>query len=114
MTPYRDFILDNWKQLLWHTYMAICLFYFVPTPLGVICMAPIIAYAYVAWTVDIDKSGFCLAVFVGEEFNEDVVEALAQDCHDETGRDVKVVIIKQVAVEKIREGLEEDDEDDEV
>lgn len=114
MTPYLNKLMDSWKQILWHTYMALCIFYFVPTPLGVICMAPIIMYAYVAWTVDIEEEGFCLAVFVGDQVNEDIIEALAQDCHEQTGRDVKIVIVQQKHVDAIREGLEEEDEIEEV
>jgi len=110
MTPYLNFILEHWKQIAWHIYMAVVIFFFVSTPLGVVLMAPILIYAYVAWTVDLEETGFCLAVFVGEEFNEDIVTALAEECHEETGRDVKIMIIRQPTIDEIREGLEEEDE----
>lgn len=106
MTPYLNSILENWRRILAHFYMGVCIFYFVDSPLGIVCMAPIIGYAYSAWSVDLDQEGFCLAVFVGDEFTEEFVNDLAEDCHEQTGRDVKVVIVKRDKMEEMMGGDE--------
>lgn len=94
MTPYLNFIMEHWLRILIHLYIAVACWFFIDTALGIVFMAPIIGYAYAAWSVDIEEEGFCLAVFVGDEFTEPFVNKLAEDCHNETGRDVKVIIVK--------------------
>jgi hypothetical protein len=114
-------MLTNHKTILAHIYIAIALLVVDTSPLNLLVLSPILIYGYTAFACDVKEHGFCLAVFVGPEEDEPIMDHLAQELHEDTGRDVKVIcyrrtedgedLLDQIMDSVGREHATEDDEE---
>lgn len=95
MNTYLNWFLLNKMTVLAHAYIAIALILADISPFGILVLSPIFVYGYLAFACDVEEHGFCLAVFVGPEADEAIIDHLAEELHEETGRPVKVVCYRR-------------------
>ena len=87
---YYQWILDNWLKLVAHIY--ILSFLFLLTPWMIIFFTPLVIYAYSAAATDIDESGFIMVVCIGNDDDEEILNDMAGQIHEDSGKPVKVIV----------------------
>ena len=121
MNTYLNWLLLNKRIVAAHIYIAVALLLSDLSAFGILILSPVIIYGYLAFAVDVEEHGFCLAVFVGPESEEAIIDHIAEEMHEETGRPVKVLCYRKTndveQAESIMAALmgeEDDDNSDEV
>jgi len=89
---YLNWLLINRWTVAAHLYMGLAILIGDLSPLAIILLSPVFVYAYLAFAVDLEEEGFCLAVFVGRHEDEPFIDHLAEEMHEETGRPVKIIL----------------------
>jgi len=97
MNTYLNWLLMNKRIVAAHIYIAIALMLSGLSAFGIVILAPVIIYGYLAFAVDVEEHGFCLAVFVGPESDEAIIDHIAEELHEETGRPVKVLCYRRTS-----------------